>query len=133
MPERADDSPRWIAQRAVKAALAGALHAAGAPRLVGAARRWQAGGRRVLVVSYHRAVADFPATAQEGLASLLVSAPTLRTQLEQLGRSREIVSLADARRILAAPPPRRGQAGPDVAAVTFDDGYADVHAVALPI
>lgn len=133
MPERADDSPRWIAQRLVKAALAGALHAAGAHRLVGRARRWQAGGRRVLVVSYHRTTPDFAATAREGLASLLVSTATLRTQLEQLGRAREIVSLADARRILAAPPPRHGAQRTDVAAVTFDDGYADVHGVALPI
>ncbi|ABC82412.1 polysaccharide deacetylase family protein [Anaeromyxobacter dehalogenans] len=131
MPERADGSPRWIVRRALKVAVARALHAAGAHRAVGTLRRRQAGGARVLVVSYHRVTHDYRASAREGLASLLVSADTLRRQLEQLGRTRELVSLADARRILAEPP---GTArARDVVTVTFDDGYADVHGVALPI
>ncbi|ACG73953.1 polysaccharide deacetylase [Anaeromyxobacter sp. K] len=131
MPERADGSPRWIVRRALKVAVAGALRAAGAHRAVGTLRRRQAGGARVLVVSYHRVTHDYRASAREGLASLLVSAGTLRRQLEQLGRTRDLVSLADARRILAEPP---GTArARDVVTVTFDDGYADVHGVALPI
>ncbi len=132
MPERADGSARWVVRRAVKVAVAGALRGAGVHRLVGALRRREAGGARVLVISYHRVTGDYAASAREGLASLLVSAATLRRQLEQLGRTRDLVSLSDARRILAEPP--RGAARRrDVVAVTFDDGYADVHAVALPI
>jgi len=131
MPERADGSARWRLRRALKVAVADALVMSGADAAVRAWRRRQAGGARVLIVSYHHVTHDFAAGAQEGLASLLVSARTLRLQLAHLARTREIVSLHDAQRILGEPPGR----GPprDVVSVTFDDGYADVHGVALPI
>jgi peptidoglycan/xylan/chitin deacetylase (PgdA/CDA1 family) len=123
-------SPRSFVRRAVKAAAAGALLATGAHRALRTVRQLQAGGARVLLVSYHRATFDFAESAREGLPSMLVSARTLRRQLEQLGRTWEIVSLSDAARILA-----EGARGPGraFAAVTFDDGYADNHAVALPV
>jgi peptidoglycan/xylan/chitin deacetylase (PgdA/CDA1 family) len=130
MPERADASPRWMLRRAVKVAIAGGLAAARADRVVAALRRREAGGRRVMVVAYHRVTHDYPAAAQEGLSSLLVSATTLRRQLEHLARTREVVSLADAIRILGEP---RGAARRDVVALTFDDGYADMAGVALPV
>jgi peptidoglycan/xylan/chitin deacetylase (PgdA/CDA1 family) len=130
MPERADDSPKWILRRALKVAVAGALRAAGANRFVGALRRREAGGARVLVLSYHRATTDFATSAKEGLPSLLVSARTLRRHLEQVGRTHDVVSLSDAARVLAEP---RGTPARDVAVVTFDDGYADNHDVALPV
>ena len=104
MPERADGSPRWIARRALKVLAARALTATGAHRVVGALRRREAGGARVLVVSYHRVTHAYDADAREGLASLLISATTLRRQLEQLARTREVVSFADACRILSGPP-----------------------------
>jgi len=118
-------------RRAVKVAIAGGLAAAGAHRVVGALRRREAGGVRVMVVAYHRVTHDYPSAAREGLSSLLVSATTLRRQLEHLARTREVVSLSDAIRILGSPPP----SGPrrDVVAITFDDGYADVCGVALPL
>ncbi len=130
MPERADDSPKWVLRRAAKTAVAGALWSFGVHRLVRWARRREAGGGRVLILSDHRVTRDFGGSAREGLPSLLVSAATLRRQLQQVGRARELVSLADARRILAEP---AGTPGPDVVAVTFDDGYADNHAEALPV
>lgn len=132
MPERADNSPKWIVRRAVKTAMAGALRWAGVHRVVRSVRRREAGGTRVLVLSYHRVTEDFGASAREGLASLLVSAETLRRQLEQVARERDLVSLADARRILAEGPDAAPR-GRDVAVVTFDDGYADNHACALPV
>ncbi|BDG06021.1 polysaccharide deacetylase family protein [Anaeromyxobacter oryzae] len=131
MPERADGSPRWIARRALKVMLARALTACGAPRVLGALRRREAGGARVLVVSYHRVTHDYRADAEEGLASLLISTSTLKLQLEQLARTRELVSLSDACRILSEPPGAPSRK--DAVAITFDDGYADVHGVALPI
>jgi peptidoglycan/xylan/chitin deacetylase (PgdA/CDA1 family) len=132
MTERADDSPKWIVRRTLKAALAGALCVAGARRLVRAVRRREAGGPRVLVLSYHRASLDFHADATDSLPSLLVSADTLHRQLSQLARERDIVPLDDAVRILAEPPGRRS-AWRDLAVVTFDDGYMGVHEHALPV
>ncbi len=130
MFEHADDGAIWVLRRAAKAVTARVLCTAGAPRVVAAARRRQAGGARVLVLSYHRVTPDFAESAKEGLPSLLVSARTLRRQLEQVGRTHDLVSLDEAARVLREP---RGAPGRDVAAVTFDDGYADNHHAALPV
>ncbi len=130
MPERADSSARWILRRAAKAAVAGALTAVGIHRAVELMRRRQAGGSRVLILSYHRVTPSFAASARESLPSLLVSASALRRQLEHVARRRELVPLATAQRILAEPA-RPGAS--DVAAVTFDDGYAEVVEHALPV
>jgi peptidoglycan/xylan/chitin deacetylase (PgdA/CDA1 family) len=132
MPERADNSPRWILRRVVKTAMASALQVSGVQRVVRSVRRRAAGGTRVLVLSYHRVTDDFAESARDGLPSLLVSTATLRRQLEQVARERDLVSLAEARRILAEGPDAAPR-GRDVAVVTFDDGYADNHASALPI
>lgn len=131
VPERADGSVRWRVRRALKVAVAGGLVLSGAEGAVRAWRRRQAGGVRVLIVAYHHVTHDYAAAVQEGLPSLLVSAATLRLQLSQLARTREVVSLHDAQRILASPP-RRGPPR-DVVSITFDDGYADLHGVALPV
>jgi len=130
MPERADDSAKWILKRTAKAAVAGALAALGAHRLVRLARRREAGGSRVLILSYHRITPDFAASAREALPSLLVSTQTLRRQLEHVARTCEIVSLDDAWRILADPTGRQAN---DVVAITLDDGYADNAEHALPV
>lgn len=131
MPERADFSARWIVKRAAKAAVAGALTGAGLHHAVRLWRRRQAGGSRVLILSYHRVTLDFQATAREALASLLVSKDTLRRQLQHVARHHEIVPLADARRILAEPP-GKGRRN-DVVAITLDDGYGDNAEHALPV
>lgn len=131
MPERADGSVRWRVRRAIKVALADALVLSGADRVVRAWRRRQAGGVRVLIVSYHRVTHDFEASAQDGLPSMLISAHSLRMHLAHLARTRDLVPLHVAAQLLRAPPAR----GPlrDVAAITFDDGYADLLGVALPV
>jgi peptidoglycan/xylan/chitin deacetylase (PgdA/CDA1 family) len=84
----------------------------------------------VLLLSYHRAALDFAEETRDAIPSMLVSAATLRRQLEHLARGWEIVSLSEAARILAEGPRGPGRA---FAAITFDDGYADNHAVALPV
>jgi peptidoglycan/xylan/chitin deacetylase (PgdA/CDA1 family) len=122
--------PKWIVRRMAKTAAAAALVAAGAHRALRTLRRLQAPGPRVLLLSYHRATLDFSESARETIPSMLVSAATLRRQLEQLGRTFEVVSVSEAARILSEgdrAPPRA------FAAVTFDDGYADNYAVALPV
>jgi len=135
MGERADNSAKWVVRRAAKAAMAGALCAAGARWVVQSVARRVAGGARVLILSYHLPVPDFGQAARQVLPSLLVSTATLRRQLQQLAREREIVSLDEACRRLGAPaaPPPRGGRVPDVAVVTFDDGYVGVHEDALPV
>jgi peptidoglycan/xylan/chitin deacetylase (PgdA/CDA1 family) len=130
MAHRSDVTPRERLRRAAKEAAAGALLAAGVHRVVRALRTRQAGGARVLLLSYHRATLDFAESARDAIPSMLVSARTLRRHLEHLARTWEIVSLSDAARILAEGPRGPGRA---FAAVTFDDGYADNHAVALPV
>jgi peptidoglycan/xylan/chitin deacetylase (PgdA/CDA1 family) len=117
-------------RRAAKAAAAGVLVGAGAHRVGRALRTRRAGGARVVLLSYHRAVLDFAEDARDAIPSMLVSATTLRRQLEHLARGWEIVSLSEAARVLAEGPRGPGRA---FAAVTFDDGYADNHAVALPV
>jgi peptidoglycan/xylan/chitin deacetylase (PgdA/CDA1 family) len=135
MGERADNSPKWIVRRGMKAAVAGALCAAGARWVVREMARRVAGGARVLILSYHRPTLDFLADARESLPSLLVSTETLKRQVQQIAREREIVSLDEACRRLSAPPspaPRAARA-PDVAVLTFDDAYVGVYEEALPV
>ena len=129
MGERADDSAGWIVRRAAKSAMAGALCAAGARWVVQSIARRSAGGTRVLILSYHAPAPEQDEGVRNMLPSLLVTVGTLRQQLQQLAREREIVTLDEACRRLAAPPspPPRGGRSPDVAVVTFDDGYAGVH------
>ena len=135
MSERADNSAKWIVRRGVKAAVAGALCAAGARWVVRNVARRVAGGSRVLILSYHRPTADFAGDAKEALPSLLVSTRTLRMQIQQLAREREIVSMDEACRRLASPPSPLPAAGrtPDAVVLTFDDAYVGVHHDALPV
>jgi peptidoglycan/xylan/chitin deacetylase (PgdA/CDA1 family) len=130
MFERMELDPKRLVRRIAKTAAAGALVASGAHRALRALRQLQAPGPRVLLLSYHRATLDFAESARDAIPSMLVSAATLRRQLEQVGRTFEVVSLSEAARILSegGRAPRRA-----FAAVTFDDGYADNHAVALPV
>ncbi|GEJ56283.1 polysaccharide deacetylase family protein [Anaeromyxobacter diazotrophicus] len=131
--ERADNSATWVVRRAAKAAVAGALCAAGARWLVRSVARRAAGGPRVLILSYHLPTLELAEPSRRVLPSLLVSRQTLRRQLQQLAREREIVTLDQARAVLAEPAAGAAARGPDVAVVTFDDGYAGVHEVALPV
>jgi peptidoglycan/xylan/chitin deacetylase (PgdA/CDA1 family) len=112
-------------RRAVKTAGAWALHATGGDRLVGAARGMQ---KQPLVLCYHRVVHD-PRRHDASAPAMLVSRRTLSDQLDWIGRRYRFVELDEvAKSVEAGSAPRH-----PIAAVTFDDGYADVHRNALPV
>jgi len=105
-----------LARRAAKGAAAAALHYSGARELLSTVQRRAVGGRRVLLLSYHRVVQDFAAEKD-------------RKQLEALQESHDIVSLDDALAVLDG----SRSANRDVAVITFDDGYRDVYTHAFPV
>ncbi len=82
---------------------------------------------KTLVLGYHRVVEDFDATAGHTIAAMLISRRMLEEQLDWIGRRFRFVGLDELGERL-----ERRAAGP-VAAVTFDDGYRDVHEVAFPL
>lgn len=78
--------------------------------------------REALIITYHRFA---PA---EGVPDT-IAAPVLYAQLEYLTRHYQVVPLAWLADRLAAGTPPPGA----LAAITIDDGYDDVHDVALPV
>lgn len=85
-------------------------------------RRW-VDARRPIVLLYHR-VADL----EHDPWKLAVTSAQFAEQIEALKRQRTVVPLTRLAEELA-----RGRTPNRWAAVTFDDGYADVHSVARPI
>ncbi len=123
---------RWAgwAKRAAKTAAAGAMHYSGLRGVLARAGRVSAGGRRVLVVSYHRVVDDFEREAERAIPGLLISRETFGNHIDELRRSGyDVVSMGDALDVIAgrSTPPR------DVAVLTFDDGYRDTFEHAFPV
>jgi peptidoglycan/xylan/chitin deacetylase (PgdA/CDA1 family) len=127
--ERLKERAIQVARRAGKGAAALALHYSGARELLSAVQRRAVGGRRVLILSYHRVVADFAQEAKRSLYSLNIEQKTFRRHLEVLQESHDIVPLEDALSVLDG----TRQAARDVATLTFDDGYRDVYSHAFPI
>ncbi|MHB8418017.1 MAG: polysaccharide deacetylase family protein [Myxococcales bacterium] len=101
---------------------------AGFSRMNSVAQRVRLGGRRTLIVSYHRVVSDFGREVQRSIPGLLVSTDSMRRQLEELCRRYDVVPLEVALREM-----RSRASGPDLAVVTFDDGYADLLREGLPV
>jgi peptidoglycan/xylan/chitin deacetylase (PgdA/CDA1 family) len=87
---------------------------------------WRTRGRRrrpgPLIVMYHR-VLDPAVGLDLSQAGIVVTAPTFERQLGLLARWFRIVPLADA----------AASADPGLAAITFDDGWADNRTEALPV
>ena len=79
-----------------------------------------------LVLGYHRVVED--TTGDGSIPAMLVTSAMLERQLEWVGRHYRYVSLDELLRSLQS----SGPPGP-LAAVTFDDGYADVYHHAFPL
>jgi peptidoglycan/xylan/chitin deacetylase (PgdA/CDA1 family) len=110
----------------VKTALAMALSWSRADALIGSLA--DTGGSSV-VIGYHRIVEDFRSAARFSIPAMLTSSRMLEAQLDWIGRRYRFVSLDELGRELD----RGGAPGRPLAAVTFDDGYRDVHDVAMPV
>ena len=91
----------------------------------------RAAGTRALplVVGYHRVVEDFESERAYGIAASLVSVKTLSRQIDWIARRYAICSLDE----LDSPDAAGYRRGKPRAAITFDDGYADVYHIALPL
>ncbi|WXH33111.1 hypothetical protein WA016_07112 [Myxococcus stipitatus] len=119
-----------VLRRAVKAAAAGVLHYSGMRRAMAAYRRVQSGGRRMLIVSYHRVVSDFTGELQRSIPGLLISQETFRRHIEEASAAGfDLVSIGDAVDVMAG----RRVAKKDLCVITFDDGYRDIYRYAYPI
>ena len=119
-----------VMRRAMKSAAAGVLHYSGLRKAMAAYRRHLTGGRRILMVSYHRVVDDFQRELQRSIPGLLISQKTFRGHLEALhAADYEFASMGDALDVMAG----RRVARKDLCVVTFDDGYRDVHRYAYPV
>ena len=126
---RIKDEAIHLARRTVKGAAAVALHYSGARGLLSTLQRRAVGGRRVLILSYHRVVGNIELEAKRGLPTLNISQETFRKHLETLQETHDIVRLDDALDILDG----SRRASRDVAVITFDDGYRDVYTWAYPV
>ncbi len=105
----------------VKTGAASALHWSGITRWLG--------DDVPLVLSYHRVVEDFPLHARKSIPAMLTSTRTLERQLDWVGGRYRFVSLDELGALM-----EEGKKGPrPLAAVTFDDGYADFYYHALPL
>jgi len=118
-----------IVRRAAKGAAALAFHYTGAEELLAQIQRRAVGGRRVLILSYHRVVGDFALEATRSMPTMNVGQDTFKKQLETLAEDYDIVPLERALEVLEG----KVRPGRDVAVITFDDGYRDVYDHAFPV
>jgi peptidoglycan/xylan/chitin deacetylase (PgdA/CDA1 family) len=81
------------------------------------------------IAGYHRVVQNFEDAARRTIPSMLISAKTFEKHLDWIGRRFDFVSLDDIGLHLE----NERRFSRPTAAITFDDGYADVYHNAFPI
>jgi peptidoglycan/xylan/chitin deacetylase (PgdA/CDA1 family) len=117
-------------RRVLKGAFANVMHYSRARRALNRVRRQQAGGRRVLILGYHRVVDDFEHESARGIPGTLISKKTFRRQLEDAyAAGYAFARLPDAALVLSG----HKAVKHDLVVVTFDDGYRDVFRHAFPV
>lgn len=117
-------SARWRCH--VKTALASTISRAHDHGFAAALAR---GPERPLVLGYHRVVEDFASIARTEMPSMLTSTRMFERHLDCIGRRFRFVTLDDIGTHLLSGQPFEQP----VAAVTFDDGYADNFEQAYPV
>src|SRR5690606_11164090 len=114
----------------VKGGIATTLHSLGMEKLVGARLTQQ---NLPLIICYHRVVENCEESARQSIPSLLVGVETFSRHLDWIGSHYEFATLDEVlielKRVRANGKPRRRP----LAAITFDDGYADVLHNAVPV
>jgi peptidoglycan/xylan/chitin deacetylase (PgdA/CDA1 family) len=119
-----------MGRRVAKTLAANVLHYSGLRRALAAIRRSQSGGRRILILGYHRVVADFTGELQRSIPGLLISIETFRRHLlEARAAGYAFCSLDHALEVMAG----RRTSARDLCVITFDDGYRDVYRYAFPV
>jgi peptidoglycan/xylan/chitin deacetylase (PgdA/CDA1 family) len=117
-------------RRVLKSATAGVFHYCGLRRATAALRRARSGGRRVLIVGYHRVVEDYDVELARSMPGSLISTATLLRHLREAARAGfEFGSLDQALEVLEG----RRVPTKDLFVVTFDDGYRDTYRHAFPM
>jgi peptidoglycan/xylan/chitin deacetylase (PgdA/CDA1 family) len=91
--------------------------------------RTKAGDWPVLILAYHRVVADIARAEQESIHGLVVSAETFERHLRIVRESSDVLTLDEAAEALKG----RRRLGRAAAVITFDDGYRDVYEHAWPV
>jgi len=113
-------------RRRVKSGAASLLYQTGGDRMFAVL----AGVHRApLVLGYHRVVENYEPHARVSIPAMLVSRRTFEAQLDWIGRRYRFISFDELLRLLASGEP----CDRPVAAVSFDDGYADVYENAFPL
>lgn len=108
----------------LKRGVASALHWTGVDRLYA-----RSATATPLIVTYHRVVEDFRDSARRSIPPMLISVKTFEAHLDWIGRHYRFITLDD----LAAWSEGTRPLDRPSAAITFDDGYADVYHNAFPI
>jgi peptidoglycan/xylan/chitin deacetylase (PgdA/CDA1 family) len=112
-------------RRFAKCAASAVIHAARLDRWLAAT---PAGAREPLILCYHRVISD-QRGRERNAPAMLVRRGTLARQLDWVGRRYRFASLDEvAAQLLSGERPQR-----PLAAVTFDDGYADAYENAFPL
>ncbi|MGH8369995.1 MAG: polysaccharide deacetylase family protein [Gammaproteobacteria bacterium] len=86
-------------------------------------------GMTPLILGYHRVVENYQVCAVNSIAPMLISTRTLEQHLDWIGRHYRFASLDD----IADDRQTGGSDSKPMAALTFDDGYADVYQNAFPL
>jgi peptidoglycan/xylan/chitin deacetylase (PgdA/CDA1 family) len=88
-----------------------------------------ASAAQVLIVGYHRVVADIAQAEREAIHGLVISTESFRRHLQILREHYDVLPLDAAAAVLRGERLTRRA----VAVITFDDGYRDVYDQAFPI